>query len=77
MTNSGAELLSGHILKEIEDLSPSQKLVNQCYDGASVMSGHISGVQKRIRDQIDTALYVHCMSHEVPDKTISLFLMSN
>ena len=39
------------------------KLRGQCYDGASNMSGEISGLQKRIRDDEPTALYVHCRPH--------------
>ena len=38
-------------------------LVGQAYDGASVMSGHISGVQERIREKAPMANYVHCNAH--------------
>ena len=53
------------ILKETGVFNPMEKLVCQCYDGAALMSGHVSGVQTRIREQIDRALFVHCMGHEV------------
>jgi len=33
------------------------------YDGASYMSGHISGGQVLIREKAPVALYVHCVSH--------------
>ena len=39
-----------------------QKL-GQGYDGASTMAGHLSGVQKRIRDKYPRAIFVHCASH--------------
>lgn len=61
----GAEPLAEKILDVTKDLLPEQKLVLQCYDGASVMSGRISGVQARVREKIDTALFIHCMAHEV------------
>lgn len=35
------------------------KLVGQGYDGASTMAGHISGVQKRIKDLHKKAVFVH------------------
>ena len=35
----------------------------QCYDGASSMSGHKSGVAKKIRDLESRALYTHCYGH--------------
>jgi hypothetical protein len=60
----GAEGLSNFLLEVMEphDLN---KMVAQTYDGASTMSGHISGVQSRIRAKHDKAIYVHCMAHEV------------
>ena len=35
----------------------------QCYDGASSMSGHKSGVAKKITDLESRALYTHCYGH--------------
>jgi hypothetical protein len=40
-----------------------QKIIGQGYDGATTMSGHISGVQKRIRDVLPKAVYVHCAAY--------------
>ncbi|CAF3983994.1 unnamed protein product, partial [Rotaria sordida] len=56
-------------------------LRGQGYDGCSVMSGHIGGVQKLISDTAPRALYVHCASHSLDlaicdacdDKIIQLF----
>jgi len=43
--------------------------INKCrgqgYDGASVMSGSFTGVQKRISDIIPNASYVHCFAHNL------------
>ena len=38
-------------------------IVSQGYDGAAVMSGCASGVQKRIRELAPQAIYVHCHAH--------------
>ena len=37
----------------------------QCFDGASNVAGHVSGLQKRITDTEPTALYVHCFNHSL------------
>jgi hypothetical protein len=39
------------------------KLVNQGYDGASVMSGQYTGVQAHVREFAPYAVYVHCYAH--------------
>ena len=38
----------------------------QTYDGASNMSGRLSGVQARISAQYPKALYIHCFCHSQP-----------
>ena len=35
----------------------------QAYDGASNMSGHLSGVAARLREEEPAALHVHCLAH--------------
>lgn len=42
-----------------------KKCRGQGYDGASVMSGVFSGVQKRISDIVPNAPYVHCTAHNL------------
>ena len=44
------------------DLDPV-KMVSQGYDGASVMSGHCTGVQTRVREFAPHATYIHCYAH--------------
>jgi hypothetical protein len=41
------------------------KLIAQCYDGASVMAGHVNVLQKRIRDEALNALFTHCCAHRL------------
>ena len=43
-------------------LDPS-KMHGQAYDGASNMSGKISGAAAGIQSQYPLALYTHCASH--------------
>ena len=42
---------------------PLSQCRGQAYDGASNMSGYISGVAARIQEIEHTAIYVHCLAH--------------
>jgi len=59
-----AESLSAYFIQALEEneIDPSG-MVSQGYDGASVMSGRCTGVQKRIKDKYPCALYIHCCAH--------------
>ena len=59
-----AKCLTKYILEELSryNLDP-QLMVSQGYDGASVMSGHCSRVQQRVRQVAPHAIYVHCHAH--------------
>lgn len=63
-TSLNAESLSSYILKTLKqnELDP-RCIVSQGYDGASVMSGHCTGVQPRIKEVAPHATYVHCNAH--------------
>ncbi|KAL4085456.1 hypothetical protein QTP88_027314 [Uroleucon formosanum] len=41
------------------------KLVGQCYDGACVMSGHLTGLQARVKEVEPNALFTHCLAHRL------------
>ena len=43
----------------------NNKLIMQTYDGASVMSGHISGVQTLMCQWYPFAYFVHCAAHRL------------
>lgn len=61
-----AESISNEIIKSLLDWGfDLNKLIGQGFDGAITMSGHINGVQKRIRDKYIKAIYVHCSSHKL------------
>ena len=42
-----------------------QDCIAQCYDGAAVMSGKNSGVQKCIRNIVEHCIFVHCHAHRL------------
>ena len=63
-TSLTAESLAFYILETLTKYRLEAKLmVSQGYDGASVMSGTCSGVQKRIRKKAPHAIYIHCRAH--------------
>jgi len=41
------------------------KIIARSYDGASVMLGHLNGVQSKIKDFYPCAIYTHCMAHRL------------
>lgn len=44
----------------------ANKILSQCYDGASVMSGYKSGVAKRLEIELRKVIpYVHCFNHRL------------
>lgn len=65
-SNTSAEVLCEIILDVLYrfDLEVSN-MRGQCYDGAANMSGHISGVQRRIREVAPKAFFVHCLGHNL------------
>ena len=72
-TSLNAEGLAKNILEVLAKFElPLDCLVSQGYDGASVMSGSCSGVQKRIQDAAPQAVYVHCFAH-----TLNLVLVDS
>lgn len=56
--------IANNILQKLEEWGLDvQDLRGQGYDGAANMSGKFQGVQARIKELNDKALYVHCASH--------------
>ena len=62
-----AHSLAGELVHHLGKLGLNLKqCISQCYDGASVMSGHISGVQSIIRQIVGQACpYIHCYAHRL------------
>lgn len=60
-----AEGLFNLIYTILQEFNIEQKLVGQCYDGASVMAGNITGLQARIKTIAPNALFTHCLAHRL------------
>lgn len=68
-----ADKLTEYIVNVLEQFRLDPRcMVSQGYDGASVMSGQCSGVQKRIREVAPHAIYIHCYAH-----TLNLVLVDS
>lgn len=60
-----AEALFGLLDSILTKFNYKYKLVAQCYDGASVMSGHLNGLQAKIKETAPQAVFVHCLAHRL------------
>ncbi|KAL4141564.1 hypothetical protein QTP88_004185 [Uroleucon formosanum] len=49
----------------LHEFDIENKLVGQCYDGACVMSGHLTGLQARVKEVVPNALFTHCLAHRL------------
>ena len=60
-----AKALAEKIVARLQVLGLDVKqCIAQCYDGASVMSGQVSGVQQRLREIVGNGcVYIHCHAH--------------
>ncbi|CAH0563156.1 unnamed protein product [Brassicogethes aeneus] len=64
--DQSAAVLTSDILNALDALQLDlKKCRGQGYDGASVMSGIYSGVQRRIKDIEPNAAYIHCAAHNL------------
>ena len=60
-----AEQVAALAISVIERYKVCSKLVAQTYDGASVMSGEVSGVNIRVKEKYHEALFIHCYAHKL------------
>ena len=67
LPQGNADNISATVISCLNSILPNahdkQKLVAQCYDGASVMSGQHRGVQSIVSEAYPNAHYVHCYAH--------------
>lgn len=64
LPHQDAKTIASVILQQLTEWGLHTKFLRgQGYDGASTMSGHVNGVQKRILDVHPRATYTHCRSH--------------
>jgi hypothetical protein len=57
--------LFNEITNFLKDYNCENKLIAQTYDGAAVMAGEVSGLNKRIQDVFPSAIFIHCYSHSL------------
>lgn len=62
-----AEYIAHTVLKRLEDIGLDKNdILSQCYDGASVMSGRVGGVQMKLQEKVGRIIpYVHCFNHQL------------
>lgn len=61
-----ASFLANTILNFLHKSNLSNSnIIAQSHDGANVMSGHLGGVQAKIKVKHPTAIYTHCMAHRL------------
>ena len=66
MHSKDAAATEDAILNQLDSQDlPLENCRCQCYDNAAVMSGHVSGVQKRITDGNPLALFINCDNHSL------------
>lgn len=63
--NRSAEGLFNLLNYTLLEFDIKNKLVGQCYDGASVMAGHINGLQAKVIEIAPNALFTHCLAHRL------------
>ena len=66
MLSTNAESLKNIIINELKQLKIADiPIVTQTYDGVSVISCTVGGLQTRIREKYITAIYFHCAAHKL------------
>uniref|UniRef100_A0A1X7VEA2 Uncharacterized protein n=1 Tax=Amphimedon queenslandica TaxID=400682 RepID=A0A1X7VEA2_AMPQE len=59
-----AAVLTSYVLEGLQHITIDIKgCVSQCYDGASVMSGHYNGVKAKIMERNGRPINIHCHAH--------------
>lgn len=64
-SDRSADTLFNIVLSCLEKYDCRSKLVGQCYDGASVMAGHLNGLQAKVKEIAPQAIFVHCLAHRL------------
>lgn len=60
-----ADGLCNVLCKALEKFNIKHKLVAQTYDGCSVMSGELNGLQAKVREIAPQAIFTHCFAHRL------------
>ena len=61
-----AEVIFTNITSALREIDTDiTNCISQCYDGASVMIGHLTGARTRVTDVNPFAIYIHCHAHKL------------
>ena len=60
-----ASAIAQYVLEILQKFNSVEKLVAQTYDGASVMSFELNGVQAKIKEDVPKAMFLHCYAHKL------------
>ena len=57
--------IAQYVLGILQKFNFVEKLVAQTYNGASVMSSELNGVQAKIKEDVPEAMFLHCYAHKL------------
>ena len=60
-----ASAIAQYVLGILQKFDCVEKLVAQIYDGASVMSSELNGVQAKIKEKVPEAMFLHCYARKL------------
>lgn len=63
--NRTASGLFEDIINFLSSFGCEEKLIAQTYDGAAVMAGEHNGLQAKIKERCNNAIFVHCYAHKL------------
>ena len=60
-----ASAIAQYVLGILQKFNSVEKLVAQTYDGASLMSSELNGVQAKVKEDVSEAMFLHCCDHKL------------
>ena len=60
-----ASAIAQYVLEILQKFNSVEKLVAQNYDGASVTSSELNGVQAKTKEDVSEAMLLHCYAHKL------------
>ena len=60
-----ASAIAQYVLGILQKFNSVEKLVAPTYDGASVMSSELNGVQAKRKEDVPEAMFLHCYAHKL------------
>ena len=60
-----ASVIAQYVLGILQKFNSVEKLVAQTYDGTSVMSSELNGVQAKIKEDVPDTMFLHCYAHKL------------